>query len=180
MDKPMPGWAFHAMSFMFRIRDLLEPRSRILQEVNLKPGFRVLDYGCGPGAYVPQVAERIGETGRVYALDLHPLAVQRVQALAHKRQLRNVETIQSDCATGLPDGSVDVVLLYDIFHMLSEPDAILGEVHRVLARGGTLSVHDPHMREEELVSGVTESQLFALVTKGERTYRFAKQVPGTG
>jgi ubiquinone/menaquinone biosynthesis C-methylase UbiE len=180
MDKPMPGWAFNAMSFMFRIRDLLEPRSRILQEVDLKPGFRVLDYGCGPGTYVPQVAERIGETGRVYALDLHPLAVQRVQALARKRQLRNVETIQSDCTTGLPDGSVDVVLLYDIFHMLSEPDAVLAELHRVLVTGGTLSVHDPHMREEELVSGVTESRLFALAKKGERTYRFAKQVPGTG
>jgi ubiquinone/menaquinone biosynthesis C-methylase UbiE len=72
----------------------------------------------------------------VYALDLHPLAVERVRTLARKQQLGNVETIQSDCATGLPDGSVDVVLLYDIFHMLSEPDAILGELHRVLPNPG--------------------------------------------
>ena len=173
MDKPMPRWAFDAMSFMFRIRDLLQPRTRILQEVDLKPGFHVLDYGCGPGTYVPHVAKRVGETGRVYALDLHPLAVQRVQALARARQLGNVETIQSDCATGLPEGSVDVVLLYDIFHMLSEPDAVLAELHRVLKKGGTLSVHDPHMREEDLVSGVTANRLFALVKKSERTCQFA-------
>ena len=174
MDKPMPNWAFHGMSFMFRIRDVLRSRARVLQEVELEPGFRVLDYGCGPGTYVPHVAERVGETGRVFALDRHPLAVERVRALARSRQLGNVETIESNCATGLPDGSVDVVLLYDIFHMLSEPDAVLGELHRVLAEDGTLSAQDPHMSEEDLVSGITGSQLFALAAKGERTYRFAR------
>jgi len=171
----MPNWAFNGMSFMFRIRDLLQPRTQVLQEVELGPGDHVLDYGCGPGTYVPYVAERVGETGRVYALDLHPLAVRRVQELARKRRLGNVETIRSDCQTGLPDGSVDVVLLYDIFHMLSEPDAVLAELRRVLKAQGTLSLLDPHMREEDLVSGVTRGGLFALASKGERTYRFARQ-----
>ena len=175
MDKPMPNWAFNGMSLLFGIRDLLHPRTEVLQEVELEPGFRVLDYGCGPGTYVPHVAERVGEAGRVYALDLHPLAVERVQALARKRQLDNVETIESGCATGLPDGSVDVVLLYDIFHMLSKPESILSELHRVLKKDGRLSVHDPHMREKDLVSGVTASQRFALAEKGERTYQFARQ-----
>jgi ubiquinone/menaquinone biosynthesis C-methylase UbiE len=175
MDKPMPNWAFKGMSFMFRIRDLFESRARILEEVNLEPGFYVLDYGCGPGAYVSYLAERVGESGRVYALDLHPLAIERVQALARRRRLDNVETIRSDCATGLPDGSVDVVLLYDIFHGLSEPEAVLAELQRVLKVDGTLSVHDPHMREEDLLGGVTGSQRFALAGKGEKTYQFVKQ-----
>jgi len=174
MDTPMPNWAFQGMSFLFVVRDLLEPRARVLQEVELAPGARVLDYGCGPGTYVPHVAERVGAAGRVYALDLHPLAIERVQELAHRRRLDNVETIQSDCRTGLPDGSVDVVLLYDIFHMLSEPDGILAELHRVLRQGGALSLLDPHMAEEDLVSGVTRGGLFALADKGERTYRFTK------
>jgi ubiquinone/menaquinone biosynthesis C-methylase UbiE len=121
------------------------------------------------------VAERVGAAGHVYALDLHPLAIERVRALAHRRQLDNVETIQSDCRTGLPDSSVDVVLLYDVFHMLGEPDAVLTELHRVLEKNGTLSLHDPHMREEDLVSRITQGQRFALAQKGERTYRFAKR-----
>jgi ubiquinone/menaquinone biosynthesis C-methylase UbiE len=175
MDTPMPNWAFSGMSFMFRVRDLLQPRTQVLCEVDLRPGDHVLDYGCGPGAYVPHVAERVGETGRVYALDLHPLAVRRVQALARRRRLSNVQTIRSDCQTGLPDGSVDVVLLYDIFHMLSEPVTVLSELHRVLKEDGTLSLLDPHMREEDLVAGVTRGGMFALVSKGARTYRFARQ-----
>jgi ubiquinone/menaquinone biosynthesis C-methylase UbiE len=163
------------MSFMFRVRDLLQPRAQVLSEVDLRPGAHVLDYGCGPGTYVPHVAKRVGEAGRVYALDLHPLAVQRVRELARKRRLGNVQAIQSDCETGLPEGSVDVVLLYDVFHMLSEPDAVLAELHRVLKAGGTLSLLEPHMREEDLVSGVTQGGLFALAAKGERTYRLTRE-----
>ena len=108
MDKAMPNWAFRGMTFIFRIRDAIEPRSRVLQEVQLEPGDHVLDYGCGPGAYIPGIAARVTDRGRVYAVDLHPLAVQRVRELARRRGLDNVQAIQSDCRTGLPDESVIV------------------------------------------------------------------------
>ena len=174
MDKAMPNWAFRGMSFFFRVRDTFEPRARVLQEVQLEPGFQVLDYGCGPGTYIPGIADRVTDRGRIYALDLHPLAVERVQALARRRGLDNVRTIRSDCQTGLPDESVDVVLLYDIFHMLSEPQDVLAELNRVLKPRGTLSVHDPHIDEQVIVGGVTQGRLFELKSKGQRTYRFRK------
>ena len=174
MDKAMPNWAFRGMAFLFRIRDAIAPRSRVLQEVQLEPGDHVLDCGCGPGAYIPGIVERVTGRGRVYAVDLHPLAVQRVRELARRRGLDNVQAIQSDCQTGLPDESIDVVLLYDIFHMLSEPRDVLAELNRVLKPGGTLSVHDPHIDERAIVGGVTQGQLFELKGKGEQTYRFGK------
>jgi ubiquinone/menaquinone biosynthesis C-methylase UbiE len=174
MDKPMPNLMFNGMSFILKLRDLILPPKEILQEVGIKPGFRVLDYGCGPGGYVVDAAELVGESGRVYALDIHPLAVQRVQDIARKRQLTNVETILSDCQTGLPNSSVDVVLLYDIFHMLSAPQAILAELHRVLKQDGILSFSDHHMSEDEIISGVTRDRSFKLSKKGERTYHFSK------
>ena len=174
MAKPMPNFAFNAMSCMFKLRDLILPRKQVLKEVGIKPGFRVLDYGCGPGGYVAGAANLVGESGKVYALDLHPLAIRRVQDLARKKQLPNVETIHSDCKTGLPGNSVDIVLLYDIFHMLSEPQAVLAELNRVLKPGGTLSVHDPHIDERAIVGGITRGRLFKLAGKSERTYRFSK------
>jgi ubiquinone/menaquinone biosynthesis C-methylase UbiE len=174
VDKAMPNWAFRGMSFMFQIRDALEPRDRLLGEVQLEPGFHVLDYGCGPGGYIPGIADQVTGSGRVYALDLHPLAVERVRAMARRRGLDQVQTIRSDCETGLSDGSVDVVLLFDIFHMLSEPQAVLAELNRVLKPGGTLVVHDPHIGEQAIVGGVTQGQLFALKGKGQRTYRFRR------
>ncbi len=175
MDGAISRMAFHMMAVMFKVRDWLRPRREFLAEAGLKPGDRVLDFGCGPGAYVPDAAEMVGESGMVYALDMHPLAVQRVQRLAEKRGLTNVETICSDCRTGLPDGSLDVALLYDVLHLLGQPQAVLAEIHRVLRPGGIISVNEPHMKERDIVAGITGTGLFQLAGKGARTYTFAKR-----
>jgi len=172
MDRAMPGLMFRGMSLLFRIRDLISPPSDMLAEVDILPGYRVLDYGCGPGAFVPEVSKRVGPSGRVYALDIHPLAVARVQALVRCEGLDNVETICSGCQTGLADDSLDVVLLYDIFHMLSEQDAVLAELRRVLKPGGTLSLQDPHMQEEDILARVAESGSFSFVQGGIKTFSF--------
>jgi ubiquinone/menaquinone biosynthesis C-methylase UbiE len=175
MDKPMSNFDFQFMSVGYKFRDFFLPRLNILKEVGINPGFHVLDYGCGPGGYIIPLAELVGESGKVYALDIHPLAIQRVQDIASKKQLTNVETILSNCQTGLPDNSLDAILLYDIFHHLSDPDEVLRELHRALKPDGILSFSDHHMKENEIVSQVTNSGLFSLSRKGQRTYTFLKK-----
>ena len=135
----------------------------------------MLDYGCGPGGYVVPASEMVGKSGRVYALDINPLAVRRVQKIASKNQLANVETICSDCKTGLQDNSLDIILLYDTFHDLSDPNIVLKELHRVLKPNGTLSFSDHHMKENDIISKGTEGGLFGLSKKGKRTYSFLKK-----
>jgi ubiquinone/menaquinone biosynthesis C-methylase UbiE len=175
MDKIESNLGFRLMALGYRFRDLRLPRKNILEEVGIKPGFHVLDYGCGPGSYIIPLAQLVGESGKVYALDIHPLAIRRVQNIASKKQLANVETILSDCKTGLPDNSLDMVLLYDIFHHLSDPDLILKELRRVLKPDGILSFSDHHMKENEIIPQVTNGGLFQLARKGQRTYSFAKK-----
>ena len=75
----------------------------------------------------------------------------------------------------MPDNSIDVVLLYDVFHELSDPQAVLSELHRVLKQGGILSFNDHHMSEDKIISEVTSGQLFRLSRKGKKTYSFLKQ-----
>jgi ubiquinone/menaquinone biosynthesis C-methylase UbiE len=175
MDKPMSNFPFQFMSCGYKFRDLRLPRKNILEEVGIKAGFHVLDYGCGPGSYIIPLAELVGESGKVYALDIHPLAIQKVQDITSKKQLANVETILSDCQTGLPDNSLDAVLLYDAFHHLSDPDVVLKELHRVLKPGGILSFGDHHMKEKEIVVEVINDRLFRLLREGQRTYTFLKE-----
>jgi ubiquinone/menaquinone biosynthesis C-methylase UbiE len=174
MDKAESNLGFRLMALGYKFRDTRLPRMNILKEMGIKPGFHVLDYGCGPGSYIVSLAELVGESGKIYALDIHPLAIRRVQNIASKKQLANVETILSDCQTGLPDNTLDAVLLYDIFHHLSDPNGVLKELHRVLKPDGILSFGDHHMKENEIVSQVTNSGLFRLSRKGERTYTFLK------
>jgi ubiquinone/menaquinone biosynthesis C-methylase UbiE len=56
--------------------------------------------------------------------------------------------------------------------MLSDPDGVLAELHRVMKPSGVLSVLDPHMPEPELVSGITRGGLFRLAYRGEKTLGF--------
>jgi len=152
MDKTMPNLHFKFMSFGYKFRDFFSPRMNILKEVGIKTGFHVLDYGCGPGSYITAAAELVGKSGKIFALDIHPLAIQKAQSIASKKQLPNVETICSDCRTGLPDDSIDVVLLYDTFHNLGDPNGVLEELYRVLKPKGILSLSDHHMKKNEITS----------------------------
>ena len=175
MHKLESDFNFKVMSFIFRLRDLFIPPKDLLKEVGIKTGFRVLDYGCGPGSYILPLAKLLGNSGKIYALDIHPSAIRSVKNIIAKKKLTNVETILSDCKTGLPDNSIDVVLLHDILHELSEPSKILEELHRVLKPKGILSFSDHHLKEDEIVPRVTKEGLFRLFKKFKKTYIFLKE-----
>jgi ubiquinone/menaquinone biosynthesis C-methylase UbiE len=172
----MSSVGFKLMTLAFRFRDFFRPRMNVLQEAGIEPGFRVLDYGCGPGSYIAPLAKLVGPSGQIYALDIHPLAIKAVKQTAARKAIGNVQTIESDCKTGLADDYVDRVLLYDTFHNLSQPDDVLRELHRVLKPGGTLSFSDHHMNEKEILVRVTNKALFKLKTRCRHTYCFSKAV----
>jgi ubiquinone/menaquinone biosynthesis C-methylase UbiE len=170
----MSNFGFRITAFTFKIRDFFKSRKEIVKEVGIQEGFRVLDYGCGSGSYITAVVELVGKSGKVYALDIQPLAIEMVKKIVATRQLTNVETILSDRRTGLADNSVDRVLLYDVFHDLTDPNGVLEELHRVLKLDGILSFSDHHLKENEIVSSLTKTQLFTLLRKGQETYSFMK------
>ena len=94
---------------------------------------------------------------------------------SQKRGLANIETMLSDCVTGLPEGCVDIALLFDSFHELGNPQKILEELRRVLKPGGICGVSDHHMKEEEILSEMTKSGSFKLWKKDRKTYQFMKE-----
>lgn len=176
MYRPVSNFHFKLMALTFKLRDFLLPPKNILEEADIAPGFHVLDYGCGPGSYISAASEMAGKSGKIYALDINPAAIQSVKSIISKKQLANVETILSDGMTGLPDSTMDAVLLYDTFHDLCEPDEVLKELHRVLKHYGILSFSDHHMKEREIIFRVTKTELFKLIGKGKRTYSFSKEM----
>ena len=115
----------------------------------------------------------VGSEGKVYALDINSTALRMVTARIEKAHMANVTTILSGCDTGLSNDSVDVALLYDIFHDLSDPTAVLSELRRVLKPGGLLSTHDHHLKGELLTQAIESTGLFQLARKGELTHTFS-------
>lgn len=173
-EEPVSDFRFHANTLIFKFRDFFFPRRKILEEAGIRPGFRILDYGCGSGSYIRDASEMVGPSGKVYALDINPVAIEMVRHLTSIKHLNNIETILSDYNTGLPSESLDVVLFYDTYHALKRPELVMKELHRVLKHGGILSFSDHYMKEEEIMERVTRKRLFKLKKKGKRTYSFKK------
>lgn len=163
------------MSLMFRVRDLIRPPAVALKEAGVEPGMKVLDYGCGPGSFSLAAAAMVGDVGLVYSLDELPVAIEKVESKAQAAGLTNINTILSDCLTGLGDASIDVALLYDAYHDLADPDSVLKELHRVLKPGAILSFSDHHLKDDEIAAAVTASSLFRLEERGKRTFTFMKE-----
>ncbi len=160
-DKPMPNVAFLGMAFALRLMEPFKRSRERLTGAGLEKGQVVLEYGCGIGSYTIPAAQIVGDEGTVYALDIHPLAIATVSKRAAKEKLANVKTILSDRDTGLPDESVDVILLYDTLHLVRDKQALLAELHRILKPGGFLSADHMHTAREDFLETMQTGDLFS-------------------
>jgi len=127
-----------------------------LRKIGIREGQTILDFGCGRGNYALPAARIVGEEGRVYALDKNRRALDGLMQRIEWEGLRNVTRIDTsgEVEVHLEDGSVDVVLLYDIFWYFPLTDErlpkLLSEVYRVTADCGLLSVYPKHINSEQL------------------------------
>lgn len=100
----------------------------------------VAEFGCGYGTFTIPAARVI--QGKIYALDIEPDMIRVVGEEAGKSGLDNVKTVLRDFMTegsGLPDGSVDYVMLFNILH-LEGPIVLLTEAWRILKEGGRVGI----------------------------------------
>ena len=118
----------------------------VLGYVEGRRPLRVLDLGCGPGVSTFVLAERLGGDSDLVGVDLAHKMVARAQR-HHRRYhaaLTNVRFEQAD-ATRLPhdEGSFDLAVGHSFLYLVPDRPAVLAEVRRVLAPGGTLVLMEP-------------------------------------
>jgi SAM-dependent methyltransferase len=124
-------------------REIYRSRGAIVAALGLAPGMRVADVGAGTGLFLEPFAAAVGDDGRVVAVDISPVFVEHLKRRAAKAGLEQVDVVQGDAhTTGLPEGSLDLVFLCDVYHHLEYPRATLASLHRALRPGGQLVVID--------------------------------------
>ncbi len=130
------GW--QAASWLERPERTKEERpDLLLAELQLKPGMVVADIGAGSGYHSRRMADVVGKTGKVYAVDVQPQMVQMLSAFAREERYSNVKPILSTVDdVKLPAASVDLAIMVDVYHELEFPLEVLQSIVRSLKPGG--------------------------------------------
>ena len=162
-ENHMPNTAFRLMSFVFKIRDILFPIGKRFEQFNIDKGFVVIDFGCGPGSYVEHVSKLVGVEGKVYAIDVHPLAIKAVKEKAVKKDLKNVfPVLLRDYPVDIGSHSADIIYALDMFHHIKNHMIFLKELHRLLKSTGTLFIESGHQRMDKAKQKILESDYWEI------------------
>lgn len=155
----MPDWHFKFMNLCFHLIDFIYPYiDKRVEKFGLKPGMTVVDYGCGPGRYTTRFAQLVGRHGKVFAVDIHELAVEAVKKKIDKYGLTNIEAVlASGYDSTLPDTIADVVCALDMFFMVKKPVEFLAELKRITKNSGCLVIDDGHQRRSVTKASILQS-----------------------
>jgi SAM-dependent methyltransferase len=105
--------------------------------VNIRPGEKILDLGCGAGLDLYLYAQATGSGGKVYGLDISGDMISKARRNMETLNVQNAEFLCAAAdSTPLPDGSVDLVTANGIYNLSPDKNAIMREVVRVLRPGG--------------------------------------------
>lgn len=146
-------------------REVIAAREPIVAALELQPGMVVADIGSGTGAFLAPLSAGIGETGKLYAVDIVPSFLAHLRERAASEQLTNVEVVEATPTdVQLPADSVDLMFLCDVYHHFEYPSVYARSLHRALRDGGRLIVV-----EFERIPGKTSERMMKHVRQDKQT-----------
>jgi ubiquinone/menaquinone biosynthesis C-methylase UbiE len=153
---------------------LRNPREQ-LAHMPIAPGLSVVDWGCGPGRVTIPLAKRVGEDGKVLAVDVQPRALEIVRTKAARAGLGNIETVFLESyPASVPTASADLVVLLDTFHAVADRPGLLRDIARSLKQDGSLFMDPGHMDLATARGMVEDSGLFQLQQSWGRDMLFTR------
>lgn len=120
------------------------PYDAVIARIGATAGMHVADIGAGTGYFSFPLARAVGDTGKVYAVDLQKAMLEWLdKKRAGAPEASRIVTMEGDASrTGLPDRSVDLVLMSNVWHEVDDRTATLDEIKRILRPGGHFAILD--------------------------------------
>jgi ubiquinone/menaquinone biosynthesis C-methylase UbiE len=144
-------------------REVIAERDRIVAALELRPGLIVADIGAGTGPFIGPLSRGVGESGKLYAVDIVPSFLDHLRARASKAGLGNVEVVEATpTAVNLPDDSIDLMFMCDVYHHIEYPIVYARTLHRALRADGRLIIVEfdriPGKTSEGMLKHVRQDQ----------------------
>ena len=137
---PMVGMAQYA-EYEWEERDRWMNVKKILEDAGVEEGSQVADIGCHEGYLSIHLANKVGENGQVYAVDVREDRLERLRDNLKSRDLENVNVIHGDYDNPkLPENTLDVVFIMDTYHEMEDYMTILEHVNKALKSEGRIII----------------------------------------
>lgn len=165
----IPNSIFRMMTFAMKTIDVFAHYSnKHFNTLDLQKNQIVVDYGCGPARYIKNASQAVGKNGKVYAVDIHPMAIQHVEKIISKHGLENVESILAEgYSCPLPDKTADVVYALDMFHMVENTGELLRELSRIVKPDGKVIIEDGHQPRKETLEKINKADVFSIIDENK-------------
>jgi ubiquinone/menaquinone biosynthesis C-methylase UbiE len=123
----------------------------MLKALKVQPGQTVCDMGCGNGFYTIPLAQRVGPTGRIYAVDVQSEMLHMLAERGKSAGVRNIKPVLGTLVDPkLPDGEIDLVLLVDVYHEFSHPQQMLAAIRKSLKPHGRVALVEFRLEDENV------------------------------
>ncbi len=118
----------------------------LIRKLDIKPNFKIADFGCGAGNIVLPLAKNVGPNVEIYGVDVQKDLLIKMLRQAKADKLKNVFAVWGDLdelgGSKLPDAQFDLVLIVNMLFQLEDKKAALQEAFRVLKPGAHLCIVD--------------------------------------
>lgn len=140
--RPAPVMGFAGADWLEREGREAEQRpEEVIRAMGLKDGDVVADLGCGTGFFARRMARAVAPRGRVYGVDIQPEMLEKMRGLLAREGIQNVVPVLGAADDPqLPPGSLDWILLVDVFHEFQQPTAMLRKMREALKPDGRVAL----------------------------------------
>jgi putative membrane-bound dehydrogenase-like protein len=144
-------------------REKEEASSKMIDELKLQPGQVVADIGAGTGILSLMMAEKVGNDGKVLAVDVQQEMLDIIAVKLKQRNVKNVELVKGQPKSPkLKSESLDLALFVDVYHEFAFPYEMMLEISKAMKVGGRIVLIEFRMEDEtvpiKLVHKMTEAQ----------------------
>jgi ubiquinone/menaquinone biosynthesis C-methylase UbiE len=131
-------------------REFEENTTTLIKNLQLQPGMNVADIGAGSGYHSRLISKKIGK-GKVYAVDVEPIMLVYLKQRIAQENLQNIVPVLGTISSvSLPNESVDMMLLVDVYHEFSHPYEMVQSMFNALKPNGKLVLVEFRAEDESV------------------------------